>query len=62
MAQETLLPGVGGFVIPQITNYLLKAYDWKFNMIIYGCIMMQCVVLGALLKPLEHPKGYKPPP
>ena len=36
--------GVGAFIVPFITNFFLTRYDWMFTIIIYGCMMMQCVL------------------
>lgn len=48
--------GFGAFLIPFITEFFLSRYDWMFTMIVYGCMMMQCVVLGCLLR--KPPSKY----
>ena len=52
--------GLGAFVTPHITRYFINNYDWKFTMIIYGCMIAQCVVLGALMRPLHVKNAAKP--
>ena len=45
--------GVGSFVFAPLVQGLIRSYDWKFTLIIVSCIMFQCCVLGALLRPIQ---------
>ena len=45
--------GVGSFVFPPLVGMLISKYDWRFAMSICACIILQCAVLGALLRPLN---------
>lgn len=48
--------GVGTFAFAPLASKLLEHYDWKgANMILAGLIL-NCVVFGALMRPLEYPK------
>jgi len=48
--------GVGAFVFAPFTQYLLKTFDWKMTNIILGAIVLQCCVLGALMRPIKPTK------
>jgi predicted MFS family arabinose efflux permease len=45
--------GVGSFVLPPVIRALIKANDWKFWMSVCACVLLECCVFGALLKPLN---------
>ena len=46
--------GLGGMIFPILVHYLIEYYGWKGSMFILAGLMLQCVVLGALLFPLEE--------
>lgn len=46
--------GLGGMLFPILVHYLIEYYGWKGSMFILAGLMLQCVVLGALLFPLEE--------
>jgi MFS family permease len=48
--------GVGAFVFAPFTEYLLSIFDWRFTMIILGCIVLQCGILGSLMRPVPPTK------
>lgn len=45
--------GMGAFAFAPATKMLVSMYDWRITMVILGCIMIQCCVLGSLLRPLS---------
>lgn len=45
--------GVGSFAFAPIIEYLIEHYDWKFTMSICASIILQTVVCGALLRPIN---------
>lgn len=45
--------GVGSFALPPVISGLIEAYDWKFCMSVCACVLFECCVFGALLKPLN---------
>ena len=51
--------GVGAFVFAPFTKMLLEMFDWKITMVIMSGLMLQCCVLGALLKPVDKKKDNK---
>lgn len=55
--------GVGSFVFAPLVGYLIQQFDWRFAMSICACIILQCAVLGALLRPLNPiNSSHKPKP
>ncbi|KAK6168441.1 hypothetical protein SNE40_020972 [Patella caerulea] len=50
--------GVGVFVYGYLTDYLLGVYDWKGTVIILSGLMLNCVVCGALFRPIR-PHTFK---
>jgi uncharacterized membrane protein len=40
-------------VLPPVIRALIKANDWKFCMSVCACVLLECCVFGALLKPLN---------
>jgi hypothetical protein len=42
---------VGAFAFAPFIQYLLSIMDWKSVMIILGGILLQCCLMGALLRP-----------
>lgn len=45
--------GIGTFVFAPMTEQLIDVYGWRGTMIIWSGIMLNLVVCGALLRPLE---------
>ena len=39
---------------------LMDAFDWKNGLFIISAVVLNCVVCGALMRPLEPPKKKKP--
>lgn len=54
--------GVGTFAFAPLASFLLQVYDWKGANLILAGLILNCVVFGALMRPLEYPKesGEKP--
>lgn len=48
--------GIGTFVFPPLCTYLLNIYGWKNTMYILAGIVLNGVVCGSLMRPLEAPK------
>lgn len=53
--------GVGSFVFAPVVGKLIDQFGWRFAMSICACIILQCAVFGALLRPL-NPISNAPPP
>jgi len=47
--------GVGTFVFAPLTQWLLAGGDWQNTLLVFCEISLQCVVMGALMRPLEAP-------
>ncbi|KAJ8962273.1 hypothetical protein NQ318_018252, partial [Aromia moschata] len=54
--------GVGTFAFAPLATMLLETYGWKGANLILAGLILNCVVFGALMRPLEYPKetGEKP--
>lgn len=54
--------GVGTFVFAPLAVYLVDYYGWRGAHLILAGLILNCVVFGALMRPLEYPKesGQKP--
>ena len=50
--------GFGSFAFAPLTEYLLTTFGWKLTMIALGSIVIQCCIMGALLRPV--PTAAKP--
>ncbi|KRT80991.1 membrane transporter [Oryctes borbonicus] len=48
--------GVGTFAFAPLATYLLEIYGWKGANLIFAGLILNCVVFGALMRPLEYPK------
>ena len=46
--------GVGTFVFAPLTALLIDMYGWKGAMLICAGLLLNCVVMGALFRPLEE--------
>jgi len=47
--------GVGTFVFAPLTQWLLDGKNWEDTLLVFSEISLQCVVMGALMRPLEAP-------
>ncbi|XP_076310971.1 uncharacterized protein LOC143225435 isoform X3 [Tachypleus tridentatus] len=47
--------GMGAFVFPPVCQKLLETYDWKGAVLILAGLSLNCVVFGALMRPLDPP-------
>ncbi|KYB27338.1 monocarboxylate transporter 12 [Tribolium castaneum] len=56
--------GFGTFIFAPIITRLLVEYGWRGAMLIIAGIVLECIVFGALFRPLEteEDKNLKPPP
>lgn len=45
--------GVGTFVFAPVTDTLITTYGWRGAMLIMGALILNCVIFGALFRPLE---------
>lgn len=53
--------GVGTCAIAPLATVLLEMYGWKGATLILAGLILNCVIFGALMRPLEYPKdGDKP--
>ncbi|XP_017781840.1 PREDICTED: monocarboxylate transporter 3 isoform X2 [Nicrophorus vespilloides] len=48
--------GVGTFAFAPLATMLLETYGWKGANLILAGLILNCVVFGALMRPLEYPK------
>ncbi|XP_037938291.1 monocarboxylate transporter 12 isoform X2 [Teleopsis dalmanni] len=51
--------GFGTFVFAPLTEHLINAYGWRGAMLIIGGIVLNCIIFGAMFRPLEPPKPPK---
>ncbi|GAB1601956.1 monocarboxylate transporter 13-like isoform X2 [Argonauta hians] len=45
--------GLGTFIFPPFTEYLLQKYDWQDSVIIISGLILNCAVCGALFRPVR---------
>ncbi|KAK3579687.1 hypothetical protein CHS0354_013201, partial [Potamilus streckersoni] len=45
--------GLGGFIFNPLTEFLIDSYDWRGTTLILGGIILNCVLCGAMFRPLE---------
>lgn len=48
--------GVGTFAFAPLATILLESYDWKGANLILAGFILNCIAMGALMRPLEYPK------
>jgi len=55
--------GFGTFVFAPLTEYLIGNYGWRGAMLIIGGIVLNCIIFGAMFRPLElvPPSAQTPP-
>jgi len=51
--------GFGTFIFSPLVKELIAFYNWKGALIVISGIMLNCVVFGALFRPLPKPKPRK---
>lgn len=54
--------GVGTFVFAPLATMLKEEFGWRGATLILAGMILNCVIFGALMRPLEYPKdsGEKP--
>lgn len=51
--------GFGTFIFAPIITILLSEYGWRGSMLIVAGIVLECIVFGALFRPLEYTNDKK---
>lgn len=51
--------GFGTTVFAPLTEHLIKTYGWRGALLIIGAIVLNCMIFGAMFRPLESPKIKK---
>lgn len=51
--------GFGTFVFAPLASFLLETYGWRGANLILAGIILNCVIFGALMRPLEYKGGSK---
>ena len=46
--------GFGTFIFAPLINLLLTEYGWRGAMLIISAIVLECIIFGALFRPLEY--------
>ncbi|XP_016982413.1 monocarboxylate transporter 12 [Drosophila rhopaloa] len=54
--------GFGTTVFAPLTEYLIGSYGWRGAMLIIGGIVLNCIIFGAMFRPLELEAPPKTPP
>ena len=49
---RVILKGIGSFSMAPFATFLLAKYNWDVTMIVLGSMLMQCCIMGALLRPV----------
>uniref|UniRef100_A0A0A9Y4G3 Monocarboxylate transporter 12 n=1 Tax=Lygus hesperus TaxID=30085 RepID=A0A0A9Y4G3_LYGHE len=49
--------GFGTFAFAPLASYLLSEFGWQGANLILAGLILNCAVFGALMRPLEYPKG-----
>ncbi|KAL7030158.1 hypothetical protein ACKWTF_006550 [Chironomus riparius] len=50
--------GFGAFVFASLSSFLLeKLGGWKSANLVLACILLTCIICGALMRPLQWPEG-----
>lgn len=49
--------GFGTFAFAPLATFLLEHFDWKGANLILAGLILNCAVFGAMMRPLEFPKG-----
>jgi MFS family permease len=48
--------GLGNFIMPPVTNWLISTYGWRNSFMIWGCVVLACVILAAQFLKLNPTK------
>lgn len=48
--------GIGTFILAPLTDFLLYEYNWSWTLLILGGLILNGIVFGALVRPLELQK------
>ncbi|ALC49542.1 Mct1 [Drosophila busckii] len=48
--------GFGTFVFAPLTEHLIGNYGWRGAMLIIGGVVLNCIIFGAMFRPLEAPQ------
>uniref|UniRef100_A0A1B0FGN1 Major facilitator superfamily (MFS) profile domain-containing protein n=1 Tax=Glossina morsitans morsitans TaxID=37546 RepID=A0A1B0FGN1_GLOMM len=51
--------GFGTFVFAPLTEHLIGSFGWRGALLIIGGIVLNCIIFGAMFRPLEIPKEAK---
>lgn len=51
--------GLGTFIFAPLTDTLIVNYGWRGTVLIISAIVLNCMIFGALFRPLEAPKKSK---
>ncbi|XP_050306726.1 uncharacterized protein LOC126743600 [Anthonomus grandis grandis] len=51
--------GLGTFIFAPIISKLLTEYGWRGSVLIIGGLVLECILFGALFRPLENESGRK---
>lgn len=51
--------GFGTFVFAPLMEHLLGSYGWRGALLIVGGIVLNCIIFGAMFRPLEAPQPTK---
>lgn len=54
--------GFGTFVFAPLTEYLIAAFGWRGALLIIGGIVLNCILFGAMFRPLEEPSQQSSTP
>ncbi|XP_033169755.1 monocarboxylate transporter 12 [Drosophila mauritiana] len=54
--------GFGTFVFAPLTEFLIGNYGWRGAMLIIGGIVLNCIIFGAMFRPLELEAPPQTPP
>jgi MFS family permease len=52
--------GLGTFIFAPLTEYLITEYGWRGAMLIIAAIVLNCMILGALFRPVPDSRETKP--
>ena len=48
--------GLGTFLFAPLTSHLVSEYSWKGALLIIAGLTLNCILFGALFRPLERPR------
>lgn len=53
--------GFGTFLFAPLTEYLIGAFTWRGALLVIAGIVLNCILFGALFRPLESKKNRRKP-